>query len=244
MTREMCVFCGIAVGSTRDHIPPKTLFSSPRPPNLITVPSCHECNLGTSKDDMYFRDCLVFGQETSSPVAKAQIGESVLRSFRMPERKGYCQSFMNNVVNIDLVSNGGIYLGKANALKIREDRLVNIASKIVQGLFFHEYGAILPNSHSAIAMPLTKRVLAEPQCRDGIHETCNHLMTATQRTTIGQGVFSYWHHRYEEDPYQSLWLLLFFERTAFLGMTPNRDRLQRKENGDTQKWPRGTVKES
>jgi hypothetical protein len=225
MAHDTCVFCGIAKGTTRDHIPPKKLFSSPRPTNLITVPSCHACNLGTSKDDMYFRDCLIFGKETSSPAAKAQIGESVLRSFHMPERKHYCQSFMDNVVDIDLVSSGGIYLGKANGLKIHESRLVNIAGKIVKGLFYHEYGLILPDSHSAVAMPLRERVLAEHQGRNGIHEICNRLIRDTQRTTIGQGVFSYWHHRYDEDdedPHKSLWLLLFFERAAFFGMTIDR----------------------
>jgi hypothetical protein len=51
----MCVFCGSETCLTKDHVPPKSLFPKPRPDNLITVYSCDNCNLGTAKDDEYFR---------------------------------------------------------------------------------------------------------------------------------------------------------------------------------------------
>jgi len=41
----ICVYCGKKLPLTKDHIPPKNLYSKPRPSNLITVPCCEKCNL-------------------------------------------------------------------------------------------------------------------------------------------------------------------------------------------------------
>ncbi len=39
----LCYLCG-KPATTKDHVPPKTLFAPPRPHNLITLPCCAECN--------------------------------------------------------------------------------------------------------------------------------------------------------------------------------------------------------
>ena len=49
-----CIYCGKIGPLSVDHIPPKSLFQHPRPNNLITVPSCDDCNKGAQKDDDYF----------------------------------------------------------------------------------------------------------------------------------------------------------------------------------------------
>lgn len=69
-------------------------------------------------------------------------------------------------------------------------------------------------------MPLVNEYLPDIDQRKGVLETCKQLIRI-RRTTIGQGVFSYWCHRYDDDPHKSLWLLLFYEKIAFLGMTPD-----------------------
>jgi hypothetical protein len=51
-----CAICGKPCETTtRDHIPPKGLFGKPLPDNLLTVPSCQQCNQEASGDDEYFR---------------------------------------------------------------------------------------------------------------------------------------------------------------------------------------------
>jgi len=50
-----CIYCGSTTNLSKDHIPPKCLFPSPAPNNLITVPSCVRCNKSYSKDEEYFR---------------------------------------------------------------------------------------------------------------------------------------------------------------------------------------------
>jgi hypothetical protein len=40
---------------TRDHIPPKGIFPTPRSNDLITVPSCASCNRAACESDELFR---------------------------------------------------------------------------------------------------------------------------------------------------------------------------------------------
>jgi len=68
---ETCYLCGSIDDLTRDHIPPKNLFPSPKPSNLITVWCCRKCNERYSLIDESFR---IF---TSSVINRSKTGESV-----------------------------------------------------------------------------------------------------------------------------------------------------------------------
>jgi len=58
LTAEMCVYCGGAEPSTRDHVPPKVFLDEPYPPGLPVVGACEGCNLGFSLDEQYLA-CLI-----------------------------------------------------------------------------------------------------------------------------------------------------------------------------------------
>ena len=219
---KVCVYCGTEQRLTVDHIPPKCLFPPPRPPNSITVPCCHDCNSRFSKDDVYFRDRLILWQEVSNHPAAREVAESALRSFQRPKQKRYTRSLFRNVVDVDLISKGGVYLGKGKGLKIDRRQMTRVPSRMVRGLFFHEYGEPLSDSHCAVAIPLVEEYFVDAGKQEAVFEICRYL-TSTPRTTIGQGVFSYWHHRDEDTDYRSLWLLMFYEKISFLGMTPEKD---------------------
>lgn len=55
-TTETCAMCG-GEASTKDHIPPQSLYPKPRQPNLQlhTVPACKACNNGAARDDEEFK---------------------------------------------------------------------------------------------------------------------------------------------------------------------------------------------
>ncbi len=58
-TRQgVCAYCGNQGNVTRDHVPPKTLFSKPPPIDMPTVPSCEQCNASFKKDDEYTQTVL------------------------------------------------------------------------------------------------------------------------------------------------------------------------------------------
>ena len=58
-----CALCAKTRPVTREHIPPKNLFLTPRPTNSITVPVCELCNHSYHLDDEYFRVYVAAGAE-------------------------------------------------------------------------------------------------------------------------------------------------------------------------------------
>ncbi len=53
----LCAICGIRIATTKDHIPPQSLYPKPRDNdlNMNTVPACSDCNNGSSLDDEIFK---------------------------------------------------------------------------------------------------------------------------------------------------------------------------------------------
>jgi hypothetical protein len=48
-----CCYCGgLRASTTREHMPPKSLFDNSHRPDKLVVPSCNECNNGTSTADL------------------------------------------------------------------------------------------------------------------------------------------------------------------------------------------------
>jgi hypothetical protein len=49
----LCFFCGgKRASTTREHMPPKSLFDSSHRPDKLVMPACTECNVGTSTADL------------------------------------------------------------------------------------------------------------------------------------------------------------------------------------------------
>ncbi len=56
--KKLCTYCDDQA-TTKDHVPPKCFFTETKPPNLITVPCCHDCNkLFGDKVDTHARNTL------------------------------------------------------------------------------------------------------------------------------------------------------------------------------------------
>lgn len=147
----VCVFCGQETRLTKDHIPPKNIFPKPRPNNLITVYSCENCNLGTGKDDEYFRLITTIREDALKHPEANRILEVISRSFEREEHNNLRQSILKTLKYVERVSPGGLYLGTSPSFEQDYARLNNVAAKITQGLFYHERGYRLPDSHKVEA---------------------------------------------------------------------------------------------
>lgn len=87
-----CLYCernfGKNVLQSDDHAPSRALLQKPYPTNLLTVPSCVECNNGFSGDEQYVRvflGCVLAGSaepdaQTDSAVRAALVRDSRLRA--------------------------------------------------------------------------------------------------------------------------------------------------------------------
>ena len=75
-----CSYC-LRGATTRDHVVPRCLLEKPYPPNLLTIPSCRECNTGFKQDEEY--GCVATFQKRQESDWSSRPGSV---SYRHPEQ--------------------------------------------------------------------------------------------------------------------------------------------------------------
>lgn len=199
---DLCYLCGTAPGVTKDHVPPKCLFASPLPANLITLPCCEECNLDYSKDEEYFR-VFVLGGSYDHPEAKRIWDSKVRRALARKPR--FRVKLAQGVVPVQVITRAGLHLGQAMAISADTTRINRVLHKIVKGLYYHHHSRRL----DSVCLE-TFFNPSDPQI---------HLWKEVPRFDVGRGVFSYWHGIGKDIPGLSMWWLVFYERVLFIVTT-------------------------
>lgn len=210
----VCVYCGKKTTITRDHIPPKNLFSKPRPSNLISVPSCFRCNTGFSLDDEYFRLVIAIRDDIANNTQN--ILPKVLRSLEKTEKIGFLNSFLNS---IQVVENLKTELNNLDyEYKVDLSRLNNVAARIIKGLFYHHFKEIIPPEYSVYAF-----------CSEGMKYLSSKSIIKIQNNIIIpiskqkvfkiEPIFEYKFIVNNENKFFSSWLIRFFKKVYFLGFT-------------------------
>ena len=220
---DVCVYCGRKDELTDDHIPPKTLFPKPRPSNLITVRSCRKCNVGASQDDEYFRLMISMRHDTGDHPAVKQILSSIYRSLQKPTKEGFRQALFKSIGDMDVVSSGGIYLGKAAGYDVDLARLDRVAARITTGLFYHQFGKRLPVDFHITAYSVDGLVNVDSHTKRRIIKMFDEV-TRNEPHILGDGVFAYWFQQVQGHDTMGVWVLAFYERIGFLCLVaPNRN---------------------
>lgn len=189
-----CAYCG-GPGGTRDHVPPKCLFTGDRT-NLITVPSCEAHNLRVSGLDEAFRTFVSAWVGVSTPEA-LQLWHDLKRGLdRSPKQKA------------DLLS-------RLVTDKRTGDTLVSFSASFVQsaferitrGLYWYHYRSHLPSDLGVVAYPLRDLTGLQDLAKD------------MNRRTIGGSQFMYAHQRFDAVPTVSVWVYGVHERLWALAIT-------------------------
>lgn len=208
-----CIYCGAVGELTRDHVPPKNIFPSPRPENIITVPSCYKCNSDASKDDEYFRNMLTLRYDIFEHPEANKNWQKVLRSIKRSESKQLRKAILRNMKPIDLITPSGIFVGKSGIYYVEIGRLLNTVNRIIKGIFFHEFGHSIPSNYSVRSFMLELIRFDD--------DVINLITIAKGGNTqaIGNEIFQYWIRKTDEDSNSTVSLLLFFNRVSFYGFT-------------------------
>jgi hypothetical protein len=132
--QQACCYLCENPATTRDHVPPKSLFPKPRPNDLITVPCCAGCNTQYSRDEEHFRNniCMVVDYQHAQ-----QIWENTRRSYtRRPQIRAEILQRIKE-----------IRVGAATrpVLHFSVERTNRVLVKIAKGLAFHHSGQRLPS---------------------------------------------------------------------------------------------------
>ena len=126
-----------------DHVPPKQFYPDEirrtHAPNLLTIPVHDECNKAYQYDEDYFVNTL-------APFAKGSYtGDALLREVFKKYSAGEKIGLVHKVLKEFEYRPSGLVLPPGLIAKRLEGKRVHrIAWKIVRGLYFHEFGVVLP----------------------------------------------------------------------------------------------------
>ena len=198
--RDQCIYCGNEQNITSDHVPPRCLFSKPRP-HLITVPACAECNNAAKLDDEYFRIVVSAGVQDNLEGQKVW-REGAIRTLKRSEKLR--KHLLNNTRAVDIVTPAGVIVGTSHAFKAENKRIKRVVIRIVRGLLWHHY-KVKTDDQTAFDLYVDADVTS-------IIET----LQLTSVSSIGGTAFQYRHSTAEDDPGSSLWWLRFYQNRHFV----------------------------
>ena len=216
MNTDLCVYCG-AIAETDDHVPPKNIFPTPRPSNLVTVRSCERCNCGATKDDEYFRTVLVFREDVGETSASNQLWATVRRSLRRPEARRFRNSLANSMFDDFTKTPGGVIDGIGTKMRIDGDRMNRVLARTVKGLYFKHFGTRIPESDKLVVYSEQHFDLMP----DSVSEMLGEIVTCVTRQKhhkIGDDIFEYCFASVADHPSSSAWAMRFFSSVYFLAM--------------------------
>lgn len=196
-----CYLCGSTENLTKDHIPPKSLFPSPKPTNLITVWCCKKCNEEFSLIDESFR---VF---TSSVINRSKSGEwiwdkKVMGSTfkRSPKLK---TATIKSLVPIETEING--IKVKAAGMTYSIQKTKDYLVRLTKGFTRHFNPEIdLSNAKFKI-----NHIIPNQQIVDMLYQKFFYVEK-------GNGVFKMWRMFVKDNIPESVWVYVFYDGLMFM----------------------------
>lgn len=202
MKQGMCAYCGELRELTRDHVPPRCLFSKPRPSDLVTVPCCDSCNRELSKHDEYFRIAITTGIDKEIFPKENADSVRAISNLNRPASQGFVRQLLQN------------YERNPGRLKVDKARIEIVLNRIVRGLFYHHSQKYLPGTIAFEFCPVD----ASSKFHSEGQQRMNRL--EGRLTTIGGGVFRYAFEPFQPpDPFGTAWLMCFYDHKTFFCVT-------------------------
>jgi hypothetical protein len=221
--KSSCVYCGNLVAGTRDHIPPKALFAKPRPSDLITVPSCLQCNGSASTDDEYFLFAVSSRFDTGDHPDAAEANRSVFRGLALPQKEGLRRYIVNITREVNARTPAGIHLGKVGVYAVDFTRLCRVPERNIAGLFYHHFKRRLEDDHRVFVWAVDG---IDPSLIE-VEGSFRHIvqaLTIQPAHKAGRDVLRYRYYVLEGHENISAWFLTYYERVHFLGITIPREQ--------------------
>lgn len=193
--RHICAFCGCPSASTDDHIPPKGIFSAPRPSDLITVRACRSCNSGTAIQDEDFIVHIYLAcasHPNGQELFESHLGRILAHNTRLRNR------IASDIVN-----------GRGEAIYNLGSYPDPIIKKIICGLHYKHTGNCL--ACIAQVTPHFYGIYTNPPGNiASVIPVCDHVV-------IGNGVFQYWYKINHNAETLSSWIFQFYNIAWFGG---------------------------
>lgn len=120
-------------------MPPQCFFPSPKPSNLITVPSCSVCNREFGKIDERVRNILASFETTENHDAiRSQIAQKRFRSYSRDKGTINLKHLISSLIDINIYTSSGIYLGKKPAFNLDQPVFDKFLERLVRAFLYYE----------------------------------------------------------------------------------------------------------
>ena len=213
-----CIYCGRPRPETFDHIPPRCIFPSPRPDNLVKVPCCLKCNVEASRDDEYFKNSLALRHDVTAHPVGSKLVASTLRALARPQSRGMLNTLGQSMRRIPVHTPAGLYIGQAGTFDVDLTRLGRVTNRIVKGLFFEEFHRRLPQTHDVRSFAESGLRDINSEQRADLSRIIASILGGDHRMS-GENVFEYWFKVTPEDVDTTAWLFRFFGVESFFCVT-------------------------
>jgi hypothetical protein len=184
------------------------MFPEPLSSDLITVPACDGCNGGASKDDEYFVWAVTMSVDALGDQAR-RAAEQRLQPPLSDRRRRMVDSILTTGKLVNLLSPGGIFLGRTLAFDVDRSRLNHVVERCVRGLYFKQFHTRVPDDHQVVGFidppggslqaPVTQAVLSVPV------------------RSVAHGAFQYWLAAAADSPSVAFCVMRFFEGIIAVG---------------------------
>lgn len=191
--QALCCLCGANTATTREHVPPRGIFLTPKPSDLITVPACFGCNNSSSEADERFRLFLGLHVARFSKQGERLFKDGIIATAKHNNR--YRHEVLSTSEPVLLTTPGGIIYGKGFAIPWDSESHDKTIEKIIRGLFFHHYNKIIASNADIIV---------------NFFNEIPKLDIELYENSIGEGVFKYAYNKVEDADYASVWIFNFY----------------------------------
>jgi hypothetical protein len=215
-SNKICAICGSNEATTSDHLPPKSIFPKPRPDNLITVPSCADCNNSASDLDEAFRLYLALHVGDLDDAITSAYFHEALRTYK--HNKKLQREILGSAEPVEFTTPSGVYAGQGMKVLWNSTAHDAVIERIVRGLYFHHFGEVLsPDAE------------VSPKWFNQPDEDFLKTLSGLKKNIVGDNQFVYLYGRAKEHPPASVWYFEFYGRHwagAHTGMNilPNKGR--------------------
>jgi hypothetical protein len=212
---KLCYLCGkteseLAAALTKDHIIADCFFPQPKPPNLLTLPCCVDCQKEYGIHEEYLRNSL-------SAISDAGGNPDALKSWKtthrsLKRRVAMYTDFKNRMSPLTV----GNYVFQG--LSFSQERTEKVIQKIIKGLHYHHTKERLPENASIEIHYQPKEILED-------------LLKTNTRFKGRYGNSCSYAAAYAEEG-DSIWWLTFYKSNLFIAIvkvTPDADG---QSNGD------------
>jgi hypothetical protein len=161
---------------------------------------------------------IVMKEELEGLDSAKKVLESVHRSFEREEMKAFNMKLAKSVMDVEVRTASGLYVGVKPAYQVDLKRLDMVVSRTTRGLYWFFFGDRLRDNH-----------VCSTYCLDGfrnaddatISQLKNWIQVAKSgdSKTYGDPVYKVWVARSIESQQVTIWFHLLYDRVGFISLT-------------------------